>query len=48
VLVLPSADVDALIDMCWRIDTLEDVGELVNLAVPAHARVARPSVVSQS
>jgi 2-methylcitrate dehydratase PrpD len=46
VMVLPSADVDALIDRCWRIDALEDVGELVNLAVPAQARVARPSVVS--
>jgi 2-methylcitrate dehydratase PrpD len=48
VLVLPVADVDALIDMCWRIDALDDVGELVNLAVPVHARVARQSVVSQS
>ena len=46
VLVLQAADVDALIDMCWNIDALEDVGELVNLAVPSHARVASPSVVS--
>jgi 2-methylcitrate dehydratase PrpD len=45
VLVLPAADVDRLIDLCWRIDALEDVGELVNAAVPAHARVARPSAV---
>jgi len=45
-LVLPAADVDALIDMCWNIDALDDVGELVNLAVPAHARVSRPSVLS--
>jgi 2-methylcitrate dehydratase PrpD len=45
VLVLPAADVDRLIDLCWRIDALEDVGEIVNGAVPAHARVARPSVV---
>jgi 2-methylcitrate dehydratase PrpD len=45
-MVLPAADVDALIEMCWRIDTLEDVGDLVNKAVPVQARVARPSVVS--
>ena len=45
VLVLPAADVDRLIDLCWRIDALEDVGEIVNGAVPAHARVARPSAV---
>jgi len=41
VLVLPAADVDALIDMCWRIDAVEDVGDLVNAAVPAHARAVR-------
>jgi len=46
VLVLQATDVDALIDMCWNIDALEDVGELVNLAVPSHARVARPSMMS--
>jgi 2-methylcitrate dehydratase PrpD len=46
VMVLPAADVDALIALCWRIDTLEDVGEMVNLAVPAQARVPRASVVS--
>jgi 2-methylcitrate dehydratase PrpD len=45
-LVLPAADVDRLIDLCWRIDALEDVGELVNAAVPVHARVARASVMS--
>jgi 2-methylcitrate dehydratase PrpD len=44
VMVLPSEDVDRLIDLCWRIDALEDVGELVNAAVPVHARVARASV----
>jgi len=46
VLVLQATDVDALIDMCWNIDALEDVGELVNLAVSSHARVARPSMMS--
>jgi hypothetical protein len=46
VLVLPAAAVDALIDMCWRIDALEDVGDLVNAAVPAHARVVRGQTAS--
>jgi 2-methylcitrate dehydratase PrpD len=45
VMVLTAADVDRLIDLCWRIDALEDVGDVVNAAVPAHARVARPSAV---
>jgi 2-methylcitrate dehydratase PrpD len=44
VLVLPATDVDALISLCWRIDSLEDVGELVNAAVPAHARQIRQTV----
>jgi 2-methylcitrate dehydratase PrpD len=48
VLVLPAADVDALIDMCWRIDSLEDVGELVTAAVPAHARVGRDQTPSMA
>ena len=34
-LALPAAQVDRLIDLCWRIDTLEDVGELVRAAAPA-------------
>ena len=46
--VLPAADVDALIDMCWRIDALDDVGELVNLAVPAHARSVRGQTPSMA
>jgi 2-methylcitrate dehydratase PrpD len=41
VLVLPEADVNALIDLCWRIDALDDVGELVNAALPASARSVR-------
>lgn len=35
VLVLPEAAVDAAIGLCWRIDQLEDVGELVAATVPA-------------
>lgn len=35
VLALPASQVESLIARCWRIDTLEDVGELVKAAVPA-------------
>jgi 2-methylcitrate dehydratase PrpD len=38
-LALPGADVESLIKLCWRIDDLDDVGELVNAALPAAARV---------
>jgi hypothetical protein len=41
VLVLPEPDVNVLIDLCWRIDALDDVGELVNAALPASARTVR-------
>jgi 2-methylcitrate dehydratase PrpD len=34
VLALPTARVDRLIELCWRIDELDDVGELVRYAVP--------------
>jgi 2-methylcitrate dehydratase PrpD len=34
VLVLPAGDVDSLIQSCWRIDQLDDVRDLVTLAVP--------------
>ncbi len=40
--VLPAAQVDTLIDLCWRIDELDDVSELINVAVPA-GRVAEPA-----
>jgi 2-methylcitrate dehydratase PrpD len=33
-LALPAAQVDRLIDLCWRIDTLDDVGELVRASAP--------------
>ncbi len=39
VLVLPAGDVESLIPLCWRIDELDAVNELVNAAVPAAARV---------
>ena len=31
---LPAAQVDRLIDLCWRIDTMNEVGELVRVAAP--------------
>jgi len=39
VLALPAGDVESLIPLCWRIDELDAVNELVNAAVPAAARV---------
>jgi 2-methylcitrate dehydratase PrpD len=33
-LALPAAQVEALVDLCWRIDDLDDVGELIRAAVP--------------
>jgi 2-methylcitrate dehydratase PrpD len=33
-LALPAAQVDRLIDLCWRIDVLDDVSELVRGASP--------------
>ncbi len=33
VLALPAAQVERLIELCWRIDELEDVGELTKAAV---------------
>jgi 2-methylcitrate dehydratase PrpD len=38
--VLSSRDLDALIGLCWQIDALDDVGELVAAALPAAARAA--------
>jgi len=36
VLALPRAQVDAVLEQCWRIDTLEDVGALARATMPAH------------
>ena len=41
VLALPATQAEKLIPLCWGIEELEDVGELVNAAVPA--RVAEKS-----
>jgi 2-methylcitrate dehydratase PrpD len=34
VLALPAGQVDRLIELCWRIDELKDVGELTRAAIP--------------
>lgn len=38
--VLRAPEVDALVDLCWTIDRLEDVGRLVEASVPMAAPVA--------
>jgi 2-methylcitrate dehydratase PrpD len=43
VLALPRPQVEALIEQCWRIDSLADVGDLARAAVPNAARVAERS-----
>jgi 2-methylcitrate dehydratase PrpD len=48
VMVLPASDVETLIQLCWKIDQLDDVGELVNAAVPASARVNRQRQTAQA
>jgi 2-methylcitrate dehydratase PrpD len=40
VLVLPERDVEAAIELCWRIGQLDDVAELVAATLPASARAA--------
>jgi len=39
ILVLPAPEVESVIQLCWKIDRLEDVGELVTATVPAAASV---------
>jgi len=39
ILVLPAPDVESVIQLCWKIDQLDDVGELVTATVPAAAAV---------
>jgi 2-methylcitrate dehydratase PrpD len=35
ILVLPAREVESVIQLCWKIDQLDDVGELVTATVPA-------------
>jgi 2-methylcitrate dehydratase PrpD len=37
---LPAGDVDRLIELCWKIEDLNDVNEVVQAAVPAAARTS--------
>jgi 2-methylcitrate dehydratase PrpD len=39
VLVLPAREVESVIQLCWKIDQLDDVAELVTATVPAAASV---------
>ena len=39
ILVLPAREVESVIQLCWKIDQLDDVGELVTATVPAAASV---------
>ena len=48
VLVLPASDVETLIQLCWKIDQLDDVGDVVNAAIPASARVSRQRQTAQA
>jgi len=41
VLALPRQQVDAVVDQCWRIDTLSDAGDLARATVPRAAGVLR-------
>ena len=40
VLVLPADEVESIIQQCWKIDQLDDVGEMVRATVPGGAVVA--------
>jgi hypothetical protein len=35
VLALPAATVEALIERCWSLDALEDVGDLCRATIPS-------------
>ncbi len=43
-LVLPSREVESVIQQCWETDALDDVGELVRTTVPGGAAVERQVV----
>jgi len=46
VLALPEADLDSLITLCWRIDELDDVNEVVAASVPRDARASASARVT--
>ena len=39
IFVLPAREVESVIQLCWKIDQLDDVGDLVTATVPAAASV---------
>jgi hypothetical protein len=41
VLALPRHQVDAVVEQCWRIDTLADAGDLARATVPRTTGVLR-------
>jgi 2-methylcitrate dehydratase PrpD len=41
VLALPRTQVDAVVDQCWRIDTLGNAGDLARATVPRASAAAR-------
>jgi 2-methylcitrate dehydratase PrpD len=41
VLALPRPQVDAVVDQCWRIDSLKDAGDVARATVPRTASTAR-------
>ncbi|HET8699408.1 MAG TPA: hypothetical protein VFO94_18120, partial [Gammaproteobacteria bacterium] len=40
VLALPRAQVDAVVEQCWRIDELADAGDLARATIPPHGATA--------
>jgi 2-methylcitrate dehydratase PrpD len=46
VLALPRAQVDAVVDQCWRIDTLANAGDLARATVPRQAAAPRTGRVT--
>jgi 2-methylcitrate dehydratase PrpD len=47
VLALPAAQVDAALDLCWRLADLRDVSELIAASVPASAAVTAAGSLSR-
>jgi 2-methylcitrate dehydratase PrpD len=43
---LPAADVERLIELCWKIEELNDVNDVVQAAVPASARSGSHAVTT--
>jgi 2-methylcitrate dehydratase PrpD len=46
VLALPDEDLESLIKLCWRIDDLDDVNEVVAASVPRATKAGAPGLVT--